>query len=289
MKFVAALAFSDPTHFVELARTADACGWDGLAMSDHLIYPEELRSQYPYSSDGRPLWSPSTPWPDPWVSIGAMAAVTTRLRFLTNVYVLPARDPILVAKAVSTAAVLSHDRVILGIGVGWMREEFDLLGHDFTTRGKRTDEAIAVLRTLWQGGMVEHRGRFYDFGRIQMSPIPTRPVPIYVGGMSGPALRRAAYLGDGWISGLYSAEELRGFIDRLRALRAECGRAAVPFDVCVSCKDAVEPDGYRRLEDIGVTTVLTMPWALYGGSPTELADKQDGLQRFADDVIRRMR
>ncbi len=285
MKFVSAVAFSDPAHLLDIARTADACGWEAVALSDHVCFPQRLASPYPYSDDGKPYWASSTPWPDPWVAIGAMAAVTSRLRFLTNVFVLPSRHPLLVAKAVGTAAVLSNNRVILGVGVGWMREEFDLLGQDFSTRGGRTNEAIEVLRALWRGGMVEYHGKFYDFAKLEMSPAPSQPVPIYVGGESAPALRRAARYADGWISVLHSLEEIKGLARQLAASRGEFGRSQVPFDVCVSCNDVFDLDGYRRLEDIGVTTVLTMPWALYGEPATQLDAKRRALQRFADEVI----
>ena len=110
MRFVTALAFVEADHYVELAPTADACGWDAVTVSDHVVFPERLESPYPYVADGKPYWPSSTPWPDPWVAIGALAAVTTRLRFMTNVYVLPARNPFVVAKAVGTAAVLSNNR-----------------------------------------------------------------------------------------------------------------------------------------------------------------------------------
>jgi probable F420-dependent oxidoreductase len=288
MQFFAALVLSEPLHFVELARTADECGIDGLALPDHVLCPETITTPYPYDPDGRPPFDPTTPWPDPWVAIGAMAAVTTRLRFLTSVYVLPMRNPLLVAKAVGTAAVLSQDRVVLGLGVGWMREEFALLGEDFHTRGKRTDEAIGVLRGLWRGGMAEHHGRFYDFGRLQMSPAPRRPVPIWVGGLTEPALRRAARLGDGWISMLHSVREIQDFVARLRALRAECDRAHEPFDVCV-WSVASDVDDLRRLEDVGVSAVLTVPWFSYPGDPTSLDHKRRALERFAGDVLAKMR
>lgn len=288
MKFFAALVFNDPLHYLDIARAADACGLDGLALSDHVIYPERLESPYPYSPDGKPGFESATPWPDVWVAIGAMAAVTTRLRFLTNVYVLPARNPFVVAKAVGTAAVLSQNRVILGVGVGWMREEFALLQEDFHTRGKRTDEMIDVLRTLWRGGMVEHHGRFFNFDRLAMNPVPTAPIPIYVGGVSEPALRRAAR-NDGWISVLHSFSEIQDFVARLRRFRAEYGRSAEPFDVCVSCSDIFDVDGYRRLEDAGVGSIVTVPWIFYGGDPTVLEDKRRGLARFGDDVLAKMR
>ena len=136
MKFAASLAFSDPTHYCELARAAEESGWDALVLSDHVVHPEKIETPYPYTADGAPRWQAPAPWPDPWVSVGAMAAVTQRIRFLTGIYVLPLRNPFLVAKAVGTAAVLSGDRVSLGIGVGWMKEEFDLLEQDF--RGTST-------------------------------------------------------------------------------------------------------------------------------------------------------
>jgi probable F420-dependent oxidoreductase len=288
MRFIAALSLSDPAHFLDVARTAEACGIHALAVSDHVVVPLEIGSPYPYAPGGAPPFDTTTPWPDPWVAIGAMAAVTTRLRFLTNVYILPARHPLLVAKAVGTAAVLSENRVMLGIGVGWMREEFELLGEDFTTRGRRTDEAVAVLRALWRGGPVTHAGEFYRFPPLTMAPAPTRPVPIYVGGDSAPALRRAARLGDGWISVLRTSDELAEMIARLRALRAEYGRADAPFDCVVSCADAFDVGAYRALEDVGVTSILTIPWVLYGGDPTTLDGKREGLERFAEDVVRKL-
>jgi probable F420-dependent oxidoreductase len=223
------------------------------------------------------------------VAIGAMAAVTTRLQFLTNIFVLPSRNPLLVAKAVGTAAVLSNNRVILGIGVGWMREEFELLGQDFPTRGRRTNEAIEVLRTLWRGGMAEYHGKFYAFDKLEMSPAPSQPVPIYVGGESTAALRRAARYGDGWISVLHSLEEIKALVQQLARLRAELGRTHAPFDVCVSCNNVFDIDGYRRLADVGVTTLLTMPWALYGEHVGELDAKCRALHRFADEVIQPMK
>jgi probable F420-dependent oxidoreductase len=288
VKFFTALALCDPLHFLDVARIADACGIDGLALPDHVLCPETITTPYPYDPDGRPPFDPSTPWPDPWVAIGAMAAVSTRLCFLTSVYVLPMRNPFLVAKAVGTAAVLSQDRVILGVGVGWMREEFALLGQDFQTRGRRTDEAMGVLRSLWRGGLVEHHGHFYAFDRLQMSPAPRKPVPIWVGGLTEPALRRAARLGDGWISMVHSVREIEDFAARLRALRAECDRADEPFDICV-WSVASDIDYLRRLEDVGVSAVLTVPWFLYPGDPASLDHKRRTLERFAEDVLAKWR
>ncbi|MDJ0866353.1 MAG: LLM class F420-dependent oxidoreductase [Myxococcota bacterium] len=289
MKFMTALSFSEPHHYTELARTADVHGYDYLGLSDHVFFPERLESQYPYTGSGTPEFQHGTPWPDPWVAIGAMAAVTERVRFVTNVFQLPLRHPLLVAKAVGTAAYLSRDRVALGAGIGWMREEFDVLGADFRTRGRRCDEAIEILRRAWSGEMVGYQGAHYAFEPLVMQPAPEQPVPIFIGGISEPALRRAARLGDGWISALHSFEELRELIGRLRELRAEAGRAAEPFEVIVACSDAYGIDGYRRLEEIGATVVQTVPWRMYGGDPESLEDKAAGLERFANDVIAKLR
>ena len=288
MQFVIPTAFSPASHFTAMARAAEEAGFDVVAVSDHLAHPERIESPYPYTSDGSIRWGEDTAWPDPWISIGAMAAVTERLRFVTNVYVLALRNAVLAAKTVATAAALSGDRVALGLGVGWMAQEFALAGQDFHTRGRRTDEAIEVMRKLWSGDYVEHHGRFYDFGRVRMLPAPGASVPLYGGGLSEPALRRAARL-DGWISDLHPRAALVELVSRLRAYRAEAGRAGEPFAVLAACSDAFEVDGIRRLEDAGVTHYTTAPWLFYGGSWDSLPDKVGGMRRFADEVIAKLR
>ena len=289
MQFVVSTAWSDPLHYVPLARAADEHGWDSVAISDHVAHPVTIRSPYPYTKDGSLRWDEHNPWPDPWVAIGAMAGATRRVRFVTNIYVLPMRNPFVAAKAIGTAAVLSENRVSVGIGVGWMKEEFELLGQDFHTRGKRTDELVPVLRKLWTGERVEHHGHFYDFEPLRMTPAPSEPVPLLFGGLSEAALRRTARLGDGWVSDLHTTEEFREIIGRLRQYRAEYGRGAEPLQVVGACTDAADVDGYRRLEDTGVTHLQTMPWVFYGGQTDSLDDKLDGIRRFADDVIAKFR
>lgn len=289
MKFACALAFNDPTHFLELARTADECGWDWFAVSDHVVYPEKIESAYPYAKDGKPYWSSSTPWPDPWTAIAAMAAVTKRLSFLTNIFILPARNPVLVAKQIGTVAAIAGGRVALGVGTGWMKEEFELLEVDFHTRGRRLNEGIEVLRTLWKGGMVEYHGKHYDFDRLEMSPVPPSPVPILVGGLSEVALKRAARIGDGWIGVQHTTAELRELLAKIQGLRKEYGTDDKPFENVVASTDSFDVDGYRRLEDLGATTLTTVPWIFYGGDPNSLEEKKDALKRFADDVISKFR
>jgi probable F420-dependent oxidoreductase len=288
MKFCIPTAFMDPLHLPPLARAAEEAGVHSFAISDHVVHPENISSRYPYADTGERYWDATTPWPDPWVTIGALSAITTRLQFFTNVFILPARNPFLVAKAVGTAAVLSGNRVALGIGVGWMSEEFELLGQEFAGRGRRTDEAVEILRLLWSGNPVEYHGRSFSFDATSMSPAPTAPIPIYGGGLSKAAFRRAARLLDGWIAVIHSTDELRSMIAEIGRLRAEHGRADRPFEVIGTANDAFGIDGYRRLEEIGITTVLALPWIFYGADPTSIQEKCDAVRRFGDEVISRM-
>lgn len=289
MEFLVSLAFSDPAHLAPLARAAEDAGFFGVTLSDHVVHPERIRTPYPYTPDGSPRWSDDTPWPDPLVAIGALGAVTERIRFLTQVFVLPLRNPLLAAKAISTADALCEGRLWLGIGVGWMHEEFELAGQPFRNRGRRCDEMVEVLRKLFTGEMVEHRGEFYRFERLRMLPRPAGEVPLLVGGLSEAALRRAARIGDGWLSDLHTTEELRAIRARLDALRREYGRGERPFHVVGAALDAADPDGYRRLRDAGVTHVLTMPWVFYGGPTGSLEKKCDGIRRFGEEVIAPLR
>jgi len=287
VKFVLSAAFNAPEHLADLAVAAEECGFAAMAFPDHVVHPEVLDTPYPYTADGSRRWSAFTPWVDPWVAIGACAARTTRLRFTNNVFVLAMRNPFLAAKAIATAAVLSGGRVVLTVGVGWSKIEYTLAGQDFHTRGRRTDEMIEILRKLWSGEMVEHRGQDYAFPRLEMNPPPPAPIPIWVGGISDAALRRAARY-DGWLSDLQTSAEIAACIERVRRHRAERGRAGEPFAVMASASDAFTLDGYRRLADAGVTHVLTLPWVFTHGDTRDLEKKKDGMRRFADDVIARM-
>ncbi|MGH9213023.1 MAG: TIGR03619 family F420-dependent LLM class oxidoreductase [Acidimicrobiales bacterium] len=290
MRFCQSMMYADPAQWVELARHAEALGFDQLALSDHVFYPEKLTSSYPYSPNGRPVFEPDTPWPDVWVMVGAMAAVTRQIEFTTNVYVLPARNPFVVAKAVGTAAWLSGDRVSLGVGAGWMREEFDCLEQPFERRGARLEEQIAVLRALWQGGMVEHHGEFYDFDRLQTAPVPDRPVPVLIGGHSERALQRAARIGDGWVGVQYARAELWPYLERLRELRAEHGTEGRPFEVVAAINDALPtPDVCAELVEMGVDTLITSAWLIQGKVNATLGENKHALDAFAERFIAPLR
>lgn len=283
MRFSISTAFQPVDHLPALARAADELGYHSMAVPDHVVDLEELATPYPYTRDGGRRWDHDAAWPDPWVLIGALAAVTTRLRFFTSVYVPALRSPFQVAKSVGTAAVLSGNRVSLGVGIGWCREEFDLLGQDFATRGRRTDEALALMAALWQPGWTEFDGEFYSAPRLVMEPTPTERIPVIVGGLSEVAFRRAARH-DGWVGDMYSVDEAIAHAGRLADVRRELG-AEGDFSVITALNDAFLPEHFERAEAGGVTDCWTMPWAYYHGLDCMLEQKVDGLERFAKDVL----
>jgi probable F420-dependent oxidoreductase len=284
MKFWQSLAFTEWDQLVDVAKIADEVGFEGVLLSNHLFVPEKFGHAYPYSETGDPGFDPGTDWPDPWTTIGALAAATTRLRFATMVFILPLAHPLEVAKSVGTAAVLSGDRVALGAGAGWMREEFDVLGVDFATRGRRFDESIDVLRKVWTGNTVEHHGEFFDFPRLRMLPAPGR-VPIHIGGISKRALHRAGRLGDGWIGSGQTPDELLPILDQLDRERADAGRSGEPFEIIAPLTVPPEPDVLERLEDRGVSGTVSYPFTYTFGPQSTLEQKRAYLEGFASNVI----
>ena len=287
MKFWMGVAFAEPEQLFDLARAADTSGWHGITVSDHIAYLKELRSPYPYTEDGKPGWQPETSWPDPWVTIGALAAITHNLHFTTNVYVGPLRDTVTVAKAVATAAVLSGERVSVGLAPGWCEEEFELTGQDFATRGKRLNEMIPALRSLWSGEWTSAAGEHVQFPELKISPTPAQPVPIYIGGDTPVALRRAARLADGWIGTLYQPEEAEEKVRTIRAYLVEEGRADDDFEIVLSLFARDDLDLFRRMEDLGVTGIIHAPWLMarpQEGQPLAQA-RLAAIERFAEDYI----
>jgi probable F420-dependent oxidoreductase len=291
MKWTLAAALVEADQLLGLARAAEEHGYASVAMPDSVFYPETVSAKYPYTDDGERFWAPDTVYVDPFTAIPAMAAVTTTLRFYTNVLKLPLRDPLLTAKQVSSMAVMSGDRFGLGVGLSWIPEEFAFTGTDMRTRGARTDEAIEIIKAVCAGGgprWVEYHGKHYDFERLMISPAPQAPLPVYVGGHSEPALRRAARLGDGWISVNTTSDQITAAAARLRELRAEYGRGDLPFEIKVMPVDVTDLDGYRRLEEAGVTEIQASPWWAYPAEdPTAPQARLDAVRRFADDVIAR--
>ncbi|MBY8857557.1 TIGR03619 family F420-dependent LLM class oxidoreductase [Nocardia sp. CA2R105] len=286
MKFTVGIAMSPLEQLPELAKTAEECGFSSIALPDSLFYMESQSEKYPYTPDGNRFWGPDTPWVDPLIGATAMAAVTEKIHFYTNVLKLGSRNPVLLARQVGSVAAMSGNRFGFGVGIGWAPEEFEWCGVPYARRGARVDEMIDVIKLVLGGGMVEFHGEFYDFDKLQMSPAPTAPVPFYIGGHTGPALRRAARVGDGWTSAMMKYDDIVSTIAELTKLRAEYGRAADPFEIQVVCIDRFGKSGYEELAAAGVTDSIVVPWIFDGlGFDSELSAKQDSLRRFADQYI----
>lgn len=267
--------FLEAGQMVEVATAAEALGFAGITLPDHLFLPERIDSRYPYSATGDISWSADAPWPDCWVAIAAMAQATQRLRFTTSVYVGPLRDVFSLAKSVGTAAALAPGRVVCGLGAGWMREEFDAVGQSFDTRGPRFDEMLEVLPMLWSGEVVEYHGAHIDFGPLRMRPAAPR-VGLWVGGNTAPALRRASR-SDGWIGTYTDLDDVRRMVAELRADRLS-GGASDAFTVTLAampraCRDA------DALAELGVDALILPAVAL--APTTSTADIIAGLERFA--------
>ena len=287
MQYTCAVPMCPVDQLVELAKTVEEAGFDNIALPDSIFYMEKQSADYPYTADGSRMWNEETPWADPLIVAGVMGAVTSKLRFYTNVMKLGSRNPLLLARQVGSVANLTKNRFGFGVGIGWAPEEFEWCGVPYAKRGKRVDEMIEVIKLVLAGGMVEFHGEFYDFDRLQMSPAPTEPVPFYVGGHTDVALKRAARVGDGWTSAMLTCDQLAEIIGRLKKLLAENGRADDPFEFQAVCIDKFGVDGHRELAKVGVTDNIVIPWIFEGlGFDAPLDKKQDAMKRFADIYIR---
>lgn len=272
-----------------MARRAEAAGWDAIALPDSVFYPEQVSGDYPFTPDGTRFWEPDTPFVDPLVSIPALAASTDRIRFVTSVMKTPLREPLLVAKSVGSIAAMFPDRLDLGVGLSWIPEEFEWLGQEMRTRGRRLDEQIEILRLAFAGGWFEYHGDHHDFDRIRMEPSPDVPVPIFVGGHSDPALRRAARLGDGWLGAQLGPDDLTEVLGRLDdALEAE-GRDRTGFHIGATPLVAARPEAMLDLAEMGLGGVMTMPWYFRPGDPNDPDHQDASIEWFAETVIHPVR
>ena len=287
MRFTYAEAMTDARYYLPLAQAAEQAGYASITIPDSLAYPKESDSTYPYTADGSREFLEDKDFIETFVLIAAMGAVTTTLRFTPFVLKLPIRPPALVAKQAGSVAYLTNNRLALGVGISPWPDDFEIMGVPFERRGKRMDECMDIVRGLTNGGYFEFHGEFYDIPAIKMSPAPTEPIPLLVGGHSDAALRRAVVRGDGWMHAGGDGDELDAMLAKLTRIREAEGKADAPFEIHVISYDAYTVDGVKRLEDKGITDVIVgfrIPYIL--GPDTEpLSAKIDSLRRYADDVI----
>jgi probable F420-dependent oxidoreductase len=287
MRFSYAESMTEPLFYAPLAIAAEEAGYDSMVVPDSICYPRDAVSTYPFNPDGTREFLEDKPFLEPFTLIPALGAVTSRLRFVTFVLKLPVRDPVLTAKQATSTAVLTGGRLVLGAGTSPWREDYEVLGVDWASRGRRMDESIAILRGLAAGGYFEHHGKVFDLPPVKIAPVPPAPIPVLIGGHSDAALRRAARLGDGWMHGGGDPADLPGLLARLARFRAEEGTADRPFEVHVISADAYTPDGVRRLADQGVTDLIVgFRWPYATGPDLEpLETKLTHLRRYADTII----
>lgn len=291
MRFNYAESLTDPSYYVPLARACEDAGYDGFVVPDSIAYPAESDTKYPFNPDGSREFLEDKPFLDPFAMIAALGAVTENLRFVTFVVKLPIRHPVLVAKQAATVAVMTSDRFGFGVGTSPWPEDYEIVDVPWAKRGKRMDECIDVIKGLTTGTFFEYHGDIFDVPRIKMSPAPSKPIPILIGGHGEPALRRAARVGDGWMHGGGDPEDLPGLLVRLAELRQEAGRSGDPYEIHVISADAYSVDGLRRLEDSGVTDVMIgFRWPYVKGPDTQpLTEKLDLLRSYGEKVISKVK
>ncbi len=274
--------FLDTGELVRFAKLFEQLGFESMWTFEHVIVPENYESVYPYSPSGKLAVKPDSPFVDPLIAISFAAAVTERIRFGTGVNILTQANPLYLAKQASSIDHLSGGRLMLGLGVGWLKEEFDALGVPFERRGARADEYLDAMRQAWTGDTVDHRGDFVDWTGFRMLPRPTQEpgVPIIVGGTTDAAIRRVVARGDGWYM---IHKDLDHFDDNLARLRAECDRQERDVDeIELTAYWNHHREGMAGLEhyrNSGVTRVLVNLAALRMGEAEQAA------RRFADEVF----
>ena len=273
-------AFSQPELIAHLATTADRCGIESMWTIEHVAIPQGFQTPYPYSRDGKFPGGETASILDPLIPLGFCASVTSKLRFGTAVMILPQRHPLYVAKECATIDVLSGGRMMLGIGSGWLKEEFAALQLDFKERGLRTDEAIGAIRALWRDDPSSFHGKHFNFDALRSFPKPVQKggIPIHVGGHSPAAVRRAARFGDGFFPAPGNLNVLK---DLFRKVREECAKIGRnPAEVELSAAGRLTPDLIKTFQDMGVSRAMTLP---PGGDKDSLSR---GLEKLGNELVK---
>ncbi len=288
MRFTLNITMLDPAQYIPLAQAAEKAGFYAVSVPDSIFYPKEAIGEYPYH-EGREFLEDKA-FVDPFVAIAAMAAATTTLHFSSFVLKMAIREPLLVAKMALSAAVMSNNRFTLGAGISPWIDDFTYCNTPWQGRGKRLDEMIEIFKGLQSGEYFEFHGEHFDFPLLKMCPVPSQPIKLTVGGHAPAALRRAARLGDGWVSANLRREEMKGLITLLNNFRKEYGsdkRDDYIVQGMLSDIEMFSLDGYKEAQEMGMTDVTVVPWGVYEMEEVTLQQRLDYIQRFADEVINR--
>ena len=286
MRFHYAESMTTVANMLPLARAAEEYGYAGFAIPDSLIYPKASDTTYSYTDDGGREFLENKPFVESFILAAAIGAATTRLELTTNVVKLPVRPPLYSAKLAASVAALTNDRFNFGVGLSVWPEDYAVMGVPYEKRGKRFDECIAIVKGLCAGGYFEFHGEFYDIAPVKLNPVPSKPLPILIGGHSDAALRRAARH-DGFMFAGGGVDVLKPMVDAINNYRAEAGTADKPFRLFATAMGPITPDTVREMADLGVTDMPVSFRNLYAVEEDSqpLSDKLDDMKRFADTMI----
>jgi len=291
MNFAYHATMCDPSFYLPLAIAAEEAGFDTFTLPDSICYPEKSDSKYPYNGTGDREFLEGVPFLEPFVVVPAMAAVTSKIRFTTSVMKLAIRQPVIVAKQLSSVAFLSNNRFVFGVGISPWPDDFAACQIPWEKRGKRMDEMMDIVRGLLTGEYFSYEGEIFQIESMQITPAPSKPVPMLIGGHSKPALRRAALRADGFIHAGGTFDELKALVDEIDGYRKEYGRDHLPFEYQSMGAEAFSLDGVKKLEDIGVSEAVVGFRNAYDGTPdTQTLDEKIGqINWFADTIIHKSR
>ena len=290
MRFGYHATMCNPAFYGELAKAAEQAGYDTFTLPDSICYPQDADSKYPYNDDGSREFLDGVPFIDPFIITAWMAAVATKLKFSTSVLKLPIRNPVLLAKQITSIAVITDNRFELGIGLSPWKEDFLATGTDYKSRGKRMEEIIAIIRGLSTGQYFGYESEHYQFPSIKLCPVPTKPVKLLYGSHVEAGLRRAAKMCDGWISAGGHMNEIADMIGQLKDYRKEYGQTG-HFDLQVMGPEVYHPDSVKRLADLGVEEVHAAFRNAYAGGADDrtLEGMIAELNHYAETVIHKVR
>ena len=284
LRYINTGSYTDPAQAIELVQAGEEAGFESAWTVDHVVVPEGYESAYPYSDSGRMADGVNDiPLPDPLIFMSFLASVTSRIRLATGILILPQRNPVVTAKQVATLDHLSRGRILLGIGVGWLEEEFNAIGTPFADRGRRTDEYVAAMRELWSSKSPTFDGEFVRFKDAHCRPQPVHgSVPVIVGGHSQAAARRAGRLGDGFFPARGASAAL---FDLVRQSAEESGRDPAAIELTVSLPDDLEQ--IPELAKLGVSRLLVPVTPMMGLSNAirnvdDIPRWRDFLDKYAD-------
>jgi probable F420-dependent oxidoreductase len=264
VRFAVSLFPLRPRQMVEIACEAEALGFDAVWLGEHIISPLTMDSSYPYAvaTEDSPAYHSHLPFYDPYAALSFVAARTERIRLGLSLSIVPLHDPYHLARSVATLDLFSEGRFLFGVGTGWLKEEFDIVGQPWDRRGARLEESLALMVRLWNDSEPSFEGEFFSLPPSAMEPKPqTLPhPPFFFGGITPVALRRAAKLGDGWIGVGVKPGEARLLVKTLHSLRDDHGRSGDPLEISLILSGSPTNDDVRALEDAGVDQVVVRPW-----------------------------